>query len=351
MALWAELPEEGAGSLRSRLGAITCPVTVIVGQHDEPLAGQAPALAASVGHGRLTVIEGAYHSPQLTHPEPGGPPSRRTWPGRTVGGRVTDSAPPPQASDRIALAGSEVAIPPLGVGTWAWGDKGTWGMGGYDQSLTESSIRGAWEASIEAGIVLFDTAEIYGGGESERIIGRLLAADPGVRDRIVIATKFMPSPWKVNVKSALLAAARRSLERLGSGAIDLYQIHGPISLRSQEAMAEALAAAHAEGWSRRSVFPITRPRRRAPLTARCANAACGWPATRSSSRCCAPCRCAWGCWTAAASSGWCCWPTRRSGRDGSPASTRQPTRRREAGRSRRIRWPRSTPRGRAAPRR
>ncbi len=95
--------------------------------------------------------------------------------------------------------------------------------------------------------MLFDTAEIYGGGESERIIGRLLAADPGTRDRVVIATKFMPSPWKVNVHSALLAAARGSLDRLGIGSIDLYQIHGPISLRSHDAMAEALAAAHARG--------------------------------------------------------------------------------------------------------
>lgn len=84
----------------------------------------------------------------------------------------------PQASDRIALAGSDVSIPPLGVGTWAWGDKGTWGMGGYDSTLTESTIRDAWDASIEAGVVLFDTAEVYGRGESERIIGRLLAADP-----------------------------------------------------------------------------------------------------------------------------------------------------------------------------
>jgi len=164
-----------------------------------------------------------------------------------VGGPLVSDPVVPQASDRIPLAGSDVSIPPLGVGTWAWGDKGTWGMGGYDQSLTESSIREAWEASIEAGIVLFDTAEIYGGGESERIIGRLLAADPGSRERVVVATKFMPSPWKVNVHSALLAAARGSLERLGIGSIDLYQIHGPISLRSHNAMAEALAAAHAEG--------------------------------------------------------------------------------------------------------
>ena len=153
----------------------------------------------------------------------------------------------PQATDRIVLAGSDVAVPPLGVGTWAWGDKGVWGMGGYDQSLTESTIRDAWEASIEAGVVLFDTAEVYGRGESERIIGRLLADGPGVRDRVVIATKFMPSPWKVNVHSRLLAAARKSLERLGCDSIDLYQIHGPVSLRSHEALAEALAAAHAAG--------------------------------------------------------------------------------------------------------
>jgi aryl-alcohol dehydrogenase-like predicted oxidoreductase len=158
---------------------------------------------------------------------------------------MTNAAP--QATDRIALAGSEVAVPPLGVGTWAWGDKGVWGMGGYDQALTESTIRDAWEASIEAGVVFFDTAEVYGGGESERIIGRLLAADPNVRSRVVIATKFMPSPWKVNVRTQLLAAARGSLERLGSEVIDLYQIHGPVSLRSHDAMAEALAAAHEEG--------------------------------------------------------------------------------------------------------
>jgi aryl-alcohol dehydrogenase-like predicted oxidoreductase len=159
---------------------------------------------------------------------------------------VTGAAPP-QATDRIVLAGSDVAIPPLGVGTWAWGDKGVWGMGGYDHSLTESTIRDAWDASIDAGVVLFDTAEVYGRGESERIIGRLLASDPGVRSRVVIATKFMPSPWKVNVRTQLLASARHSLERLGCGVIDLYQIHGPVSLRSHDAMAEALAAAHGEG--------------------------------------------------------------------------------------------------------
>ncbi len=157
------------------------------------------------------------------------------------------AALPPRADDRVALAGSDVSIPPLGVGTWAWGDRGTWGMGGYDTSFTESTIRDAWEASIAAGIVLFDTAEVYGNGESERIIGRLLAADPAARGRVVIASKFMPSPRKLNVRAALVGAARRSRERLGVDAIDLYQIHGPISLRSHGALADALAAAKEEG--------------------------------------------------------------------------------------------------------
>ena len=68
MELWTEIPD-GDGSLRSRLPSITCATTVLVGEHDHPLVGQAPALAAEVADGRLTVIEGAYHSPQLTHPE------------------------------------------------------------------------------------------------------------------------------------------------------------------------------------------------------------------------------------------------------------------------------------------
>lgn len=151
------------------------------------------------------------------------------------------------APERHVLAGTDQSIPLMGVGTWAWGDKSTWGMGGYDTDLTRQSIRDAWATSIDADVTFFDTAEVYGGGESERIIGGLLRDDPTRADGVVIASKFMPMPWKLGVRSALVAAARASVERLGVDAIDLYQIHGPVSLRGQAALADALAAAHEEG--------------------------------------------------------------------------------------------------------
>jgi pimeloyl-ACP methyl ester carboxylesterase len=56
-----------ASSLRAKLPSIACPTSVILGEHDHPLVDQAPELANEVADGRLTVIAGAYHSPQLTH--------------------------------------------------------------------------------------------------------------------------------------------------------------------------------------------------------------------------------------------------------------------------------------------
>ena len=66
-ALLGDGAEDDPG-LRADLPSITCPTTVIVGEHDHPLVDQAAELAAEVADGRLTVIPGAYHSPQLTHP-------------------------------------------------------------------------------------------------------------------------------------------------------------------------------------------------------------------------------------------------------------------------------------------
>jgi len=66
-ALGMALMADGVGSVRDQLGSITCPVTVLVGSRDHPLVDQAPELAAGVADGVVSVIQGAYHSPQLTH--------------------------------------------------------------------------------------------------------------------------------------------------------------------------------------------------------------------------------------------------------------------------------------------
>jgi len=148
--------------------------------------------------------------------------------------------------DDITFPGCPVSTAPIGVGTWAWGDQRTWGVGTYDTATTEDTIGDAWRRSLQADIGLFDTAEVYGGGESERILGRLLrrttSEDSGAREKLVIATKFWPAPWKLGVGTALRQALEASLGRLQIPSVDLYQIHGPISLRSAGALAEALAA-------------------------------------------------------------------------------------------------------------
>src|SRR5207249_9229046 len=75
----------------------------------------------------------------------------------------------------------------------------------------------------ELGMHLVDTAEVYGGGESERQVGRFLAT-PGAREATVLATK-VAGTWPSEER--VLAAARASLDRLGIERIDLYQVHFP----------------------------------------------------------------------------------------------------------------------------
>lgn len=142
----------------------------------------------------------------------------------------------------VSLPSIDQTFAPLGVGTWAWGDRSTWGMGGYDTEITEATIEGAWTASIEAGATFFDTAEMYGAGESERIIGRLLTSTATPRSSVVLATKWWPAPWQLQPATAMRRALEASLERLGVDHVDLYQVHGPTSLRGHAALAEGLAA-------------------------------------------------------------------------------------------------------------
>ena len=68
-ALGLELFAGDSVSVRDRLQEITCPVTVIVGEFDEPFAAQAPTLVGELPSANLVVIAGGYHMPMLTHSE------------------------------------------------------------------------------------------------------------------------------------------------------------------------------------------------------------------------------------------------------------------------------------------
>jgi aryl-alcohol dehydrogenase-like predicted oxidoreductase len=154
---------------------------------------------------------------------------------------------PITAESTFTLAGSNVAIPPLGVGTWAWGDTETWGYQGYDKELGFESIREAYRRALELGVTFFDTAEGYGHGESERILARLASTEPALTERSVIATKFVPFPWRRPFATKLRASLDASLARLARPFVHLYQIHGPISLAPASALAVPLADAYRAG--------------------------------------------------------------------------------------------------------
>ncbi len=144
----------------------------------------------------------------------------------------------------IPLGTSDLRVSPLGIGTWAWGDQLFWGYGrgGY----TDADLESAFHVSRAAGINLFDTAEIYGRGRSERLLGGFVRASD---DRVIVATKFFPYPWRWR-RSSLLRALRRSLERLGLDRADLYQIHWPYPPVAIETWMAGLADAVEAGLAR-----------------------------------------------------------------------------------------------------
>ena len=139
--------------------------------------------------------------------------------------------------------GSDLRVEPLGVGTWAWGTKRLWGYGG---DYSQDDVAAAFHESLKRGVRLFDTAEFYGSGASERIIGRLLDESDPSEPSPLIATKFAPLPYRFSPRS-LLKALDGSLTRLRVETIDLYQIHFPYSLLKIEGLMDALAEAVKEG--------------------------------------------------------------------------------------------------------
>lgn len=109
----------------------------------------------------------------------------------------------------------------IGIGTWAWGDRLYWG---YGNNFADKELSEAFSSCIENGITFFDTAEVYGQGKSELLLGRFIK---NTNKEIKVASKIMPYPWRLSHKS-FLNALKGSLERLNLKKIDLYQLHMPL---------------------------------------------------------------------------------------------------------------------------
>jgi aryl-alcohol dehydrogenase-like predicted oxidoreductase len=131
----------------------------------------------------------------------------------------------------------------MGLGAWQWGDRVVWG---YGQTHTDKDIRETFDISLNLGIRFVDTAEIYGSGRSEQMLGAFLKETD---QPVLVATKFFPWPWRLT-KKFLPRALKGSLERLGLESVDLYQIHWPSFLLSPEAMMEGMVECVKQGWTR-----------------------------------------------------------------------------------------------------
>jgi len=137
------------------------------------------------------------------------------------------------------LGDTNLSISRIGVGTWAWGSRILWG---YGRDYTEADLIAVYEESLKSGVNFFDTAEIYGMGDSEEILGRCLR-DSKTDISPVIATKFFPFPWRLG-RNTLKQALAGSLKRLGLNRVELYQLHQPLNINK---WLNAIADVYQEG--------------------------------------------------------------------------------------------------------
>jgi aryl-alcohol dehydrogenase-like predicted oxidoreductase len=145
-------------------------------------------------------------------------------------------------SARVRLGHSPLEVTPLGVGCWAWGDRRYWR---YEEDHGPRDVVDAFDACLEAGLDFFDTAEAYGAGKGERILGWLARKS---ERPLVIATKYAPVAGRGG-PSAIPKGLAGSLKRMGLPRIDLYQLHWadtrevPIAA-AMDAFADVLQAGH-----------------------------------------------------------------------------------------------------------
>jgi hypothetical protein len=129
----------------------------------------------------------------------------------------------PLAPVQFAASTGKITLPPLGLGAWAWGDTLFWG---YDKQK-DSELREVFDFAVENNLAFFDTAELYGLGRSESLLGQFRdASKPDDAAKVSIATKFAALPWRTK-REDVVKACKASVKRLGGKPIDIYQIHFP----------------------------------------------------------------------------------------------------------------------------
>jgi predicted oxidoreductase len=129
-----------------------------------------------------------------------------------------------------------------------------WGMWRF-RGTNIDSARDLAVAALESGITLFDTADVYGPdnletfGAAEALFGQVLKTTPGLRDKIVLATKggIIPGIPYISRGDYLIRAAEASLARLQTDVIDLYQVHRPDLLAHPAEVAAALDKLRQDG--------------------------------------------------------------------------------------------------------
>lgn len=145
-----------------------------------------------------------------------------------------------EISQTVQLGKTELQISPMGIGTWAWGDRFFWA---YGDTHSVDDVEATFKFCLEAGFNFFDTASIYGFGQNERVFAQLLEKTD---QKLIVASKLFPLPWRAT-ETSILRGVEGSVKRLGYKPIDLYQQHWPIPPLSIEKWMSAFAKAHEEG--------------------------------------------------------------------------------------------------------
>ena len=146
------------------------------------------------------------------------------------------------SSSSSSSTNKKLALPPIGLGCWAWGDSLFWGY----NPKNDDQLKEVFDYAVQNySPVLLDTAEIYGFGRSETLLGQYTKAIDDDDNKVVIATKFAALPFRTKPES-VVKACEASLQRLGGRPIDLYQIHFP-GAWANEAYWDGMALAYEKG--------------------------------------------------------------------------------------------------------